>query len=113
MEAAVHAPSAGTSRMQRGGGCGYAVLCLSTGLGELSACWPAFRPAHQDLLREIGLNGWRFADFNRPQCTANGEKVLRIGDFLMPEKLGPGTIGGIAEIVGQFTVSIPSTGGLR
>ena len=109
----MYLPSAGTSRMERGGRCGDAVHCFSTGLGELSASRPGFRPARQDLLREIGLNGWRLADFNRPQCTANGEKVLRIGNLLMPEKLGPGTIGGIAEVVGQFTGGIPSASGLR
>ena len=62
---------------------------------------------------EIGLEGWRLTDVDDPQCTANGEKVLRIGDFLMAEKLGPGAVGGIAEIVGQLTGSIPSAGGLR
>ena len=113
LEAAVYAPSVGTSRTQRGGGRSDAVYCRSTGLGEVSTCRPIFGPARQDLLREIGLEGWRFADVDGPQCTANGEKILRIGNFLMAEKLGPGAVGGIAEIVGQFTGSIPSAGGLR
>ena len=57
LEAAVYAPSVGTSRTQRGGGRSDAVYCRSTGLGEVSACRPIFGPARQDLLREIGLEG--------------------------------------------------------
>ena len=113
LEPAVYAPSVGTSRTQRGGGRRDAVYCCSIGLGEVSACRPIFGPAHLDLLREIGLEGWRFADVDGPQCTANGEKILRIGNFLMPEKLSPGAVGGIAEIVGQFAGGIPSASGLR
>ena len=113
LEAAVYAPSVGTSRTQRGGGRSDAVYCCSTGLGELSAYRPIVGSACQDLLREIGLERWRLADVDGPQGTANGDKILRIGNFLVPEKLSPGAVGGIAEIVGQFTVSIPSAGGLR
>ena len=60
-----------------------------------------------------GLEGWRLTDVDGPQGTTNREKILRIGNFLMAEKLGPGAVGGIAEIVGQFAGSIPSACGLR
>ena len=113
LEAAIDAPAVRAAWIQRGGGRGDAVHGCPTGLSELSACRPIFWPACQDLLREIGLEGWRLTDVDGPQCTANREKILRIGDFLMAEKLGPGAVRGIAEIVGQFTGSIPSAGRLR
>ena len=113
LEAAIDPPAARAAWVQRGGGRGDAVHGCPTGLSELSACQPIFWPACQDLLREIGLEGWRLTDVDGPQCTANGEKILWIGNFLMAEKLGPGAVGGIAEIVGQLTGSIPSAGGLR
>ena len=113
LEAAIDPPAVCAAWIQRGGGRGDAVHGCPTGLSELSACRPSFWPACQDLLREIGLEGWRLTDVDGPQCTANGEEILRIGNFFMAEKLGPGAVGGIAEIVGQLTGSIPSAGGLR
>ena len=68
------------------------------------------RPACQDLLWQIGQQGWRLSNFNGPHCSANGEEILRIDNFLVSKKLGPGTIGGITEIVVQLTCSIPSAG---
>ena len=85
-----------------------AVHCCATGLNELSACRSTFWAAWQDLLSEIGLEGWRLADVDGPQCAVNGEKILRIGNLLVAEKLGPSTVMSIAELAGRFTGSIPS-----
>ena len=111
--ATIDPPAVRAAWIQRGGGRGDVVHGCPTGLSELSACRPIFWPACQDLLREIGLEGWRLTDVDGPQGTTNREKILRIGNFLMAEKLGPGAVGGIAEIVGQFAGSIPSACGLR
>ncbi len=110
MHAAICAPSMRTARAQRGRGRGESVHFCSTGLGERLACRPMLRPACQDLVRQIGQKWWRLSNFNGPDCTANGGEILRIDNFLMSKKLGPGTIGGITEIVGQFTCSISSAG---
>ena len=65
-EAAIDPPAVRAAGIQRGGGCGDAVHCCPTGVGELPACRPMFRAARQDLLREIGLEGWRLADVDGP-----------------------------------------------
>ena len=113
LQPAIHAPSVGISRVQRGRWRGEPVHRNSTGLCELLACWPIFLSARQDLMREIGLQRWWLADVDGPQRTANGGQILWVGNFLMPEKLGPGTVGGITEIVGQLTDSISSASRLR
>ena len=113
LEAAIDPPAARPAMIQRGGGCGNAVHCCPTGFSELLACRPMFWAACEDLLMEVGLEGWRLADVDGPQCTTSGKKIVRIGNLLMAEKLGPGTVGSIAEIVGQLAGSIPSAGGLR
>ncbi len=112
LHAAIYAPSMRTSRAQRSGGRGESVHFCSTGMGERLAYRPMFRPAHQDLVWQIGQQGWRISNVNGPHCTANGGEILRIDNFLVSKKLGPGTIRGITEIVGQLTCSIPSAGGL-
>ena len=80
---------------------------------ELPTRGPVLGAACQGLFRKVRLKRWQLSDVDRPERTANREKVLRIVNLLVAKELGPGTVRGIAETVSQLAGRVPSTRGLR
>ena len=113
MEATIHVPAVGTANPESSRRSSDTVGKRSILFCQLLACWPSFWTTAENLIVSGCLNFWSCADVYGPHDTANSEKILRILDFLVTKEFGPGTVGGIAEAVGQVARRVPPAGGLR
>ena len=113
LEAAVDAPSVGRTGFQRRRRHGDAVGMFPMPPGGLLACGPGVRSADQCFVWKVRSMRRGFADVDRPEGAADGGEVLRIADFLVANKLRPGAVRRVAEVVGQIAGRVPPAGGLR
>ena len=113
LEPPIHPPAVSACRAQRRGWRGDPVRARAIVSCRFLACRPGLQPTRHRRLRQGGSKRRHFSDVYGPKRPANGGEVLGIADLLMAEELGPGSVGGIAEIVGQLAGGVPSPGGLR
>ena len=113
LEAAVDSPSVGRAGLQCRRRRDDAVGMFPMPPGGLLACRPGVRPADQCFDRQVRSMRRGFADVDRPEGAADGGEILRVANFLVSKKLRPGTVGRVAEVVGQLARRVPPACGLR
>ena len=99
LNSSIHPPAVGGAWEQCCRGRGDPIYLLPVLLRQLLAGGPCFESTEQLLWRRFSLHRWRLADLNGPNRPADGQEILRILDFLMTQKLGPGAIRGIAKVM--------------